>query len=159
MSTTTRPPRPRRSHTNLRDRSVVRGAVEPANGRAVPPRSRNAFTALVAVEDPHADPESGRKGRLIATVNRRVDILELERSHGRISDEAYCAGRLTQAIFERARGPGGGAQWLEKGTRVDAELAKELAVIRTLDDARVIQNHLDAMRRTLGMIDASLIEA
>src|SRR3954465_14923153 len=108
MSTTRRPPTPRRSHTNLRDRYELRGAVEPANGRAVPPRSRNAFTALVAVEDPHADPQSGRKGRLIAPVNRRVDILELERSHGRISDEAYCAGRLAQAIWEKARGPGAG---------------------------------------------------
>src|SRR5881227_1008433 len=67
--------RPRRSHTNLRDRYDLRGAIEPANGRGLPPCSRNAFTALVAVEDPLADPSTGRKGRLIATVNRRVDIL------------------------------------------------------------------------------------
>jgi hypothetical protein len=66
-----------RQKAGPQSRYDLRDAREPANGRALSPRSQNACTALVAVVDPMGD---GRQ-RIQATVNRRVDILEMERSH------------------------------------------------------------------------------
>lgn len=155
MNATARRPTDQRSHVKLRDRYNLANAHSPA-GVGSPPRSRNAATVLVAIEDPIADPHTGRKGRLLATVNRKVDILELERSHGRISDEAYCAGRIAQAIWEKATRATGGGQWMQ-GSRVDAELAKEIAIIRNIDNARTIEGHMAAMRALLGGYDADVV--
>lgn len=130
-------------------------AHEPANGRGLPPRSANAFTAVVAVPDPHQNPEGPGNERTLATVNRRVDILELEKSHGRISDAAYSVGRIVQAVFERAKGPGG-TNW-QGGSRVDAWAAHELAIIHGIEDARRITGWIERITRALGMIDARIL--
>jgi hypothetical protein len=138
------------------DRYNLESALEPPNGLGRPPRSPNAFTALIAVDDPIADAD-GQRGRILATVNRRVDILELERSHGRISARAYAVGRIVQAVFERSRGPGAGSQWRE-GDRVDAEVAKELAIIRAIDNARRVQVYVERIRKAVGRIDANVLQ-
>ena len=139
------------------DRYNLEGATEQPQGLGRPPRSFNAFTALIAVDDPIPD-KDGRRGRVLATVNRRVDILELERSHGRLSARAYTVGRIVQAVFERARGPGAGSQWRE-GDRVDAVVAQELAIIRSIEGARRAQAYIARIRGAIGRIDANILQA
>ena len=123
--------------------------------RGRPTTTKNIETSTVAVEDPRPDRDSGPGQRVLATVNRRVDILEHERAHGRISNDAYREGRLVQALFERA-GLSGGSTWSD-GARVDAEVAKELKIIRRLDDSRLIGKMVDEIEKTLGAIDARIV--
>jgi hypothetical protein len=145
---------PKRGRTS--DRYNLNGASEPPGGLGRPPRSRNAFTALVAVEDPIAD-ANGRRGRVLATTNRRVDVLEHERSHGRISDRAYSVGRIAQAVFERARRSGCGGQW-RQGDRVDAVVAHDLAIVHAIEDARKIRGYVEKIRQAVGRIDANILQ-
>ena len=118
-------------------------------------RVGNAANATVAVPDPQPDAYGGPNQRVIATVNRRVDILEHERAHGRISNEAYLEGRIVQALFERT-GLSGGSTWND-GSRVDAEVAKEIAIIRRVDTARAIEARVAALRNILGETDATIV--
>jgi hypothetical protein len=99
--------------------------------------------------------KNDKPSRILATVNRRVDILEYELSHGRISEVAYGEGRLIQAIFERT-GLSGGSTW-NAGSRVDAVVAKELAVIRKVSDAKIIAAMVDENADLLGAIDAAIV--
>ncbi|TMJ05812.1 MAG: hypothetical protein E6G97_02070 [Alphaproteobacteria bacterium] len=124
--------------------------------RGVPPESRNIAVSLVAVPDPNPDPDRGAGQRVLANVNRRVDILEWERSHDRISDGAYRAGRLSQAILERASRGVGSSTW-QQGSRVDAELAKEISIIHALEDARKVKAHLQYLGSTLGKLDTLIL--
>src|SRR5687767_12849645 len=74
----------------------VRGADLPAVGyveRPVP--SQNVRTGIAEFRILKT-----RSNRILATVNRAVDILEEERSKGRIKENAYRVGRLIQAIGE-----------------------------------------------------------
>jgi hypothetical protein len=136
-SPTRREPHPRRRAAGRYDLTAAR---EPANGIARPPRSGNVETAIVAVPDPYCPRE-----RILAAANRRVDALEEERSHGRISDAAYQVGRIIQAVFERAKGPrGAAAQWTQ-GDRVDPAWEHELAIALALVDARKIAAYLDRL--------------
>jgi len=151
-------PRPGpRSRKGTLSRYDLTGAREPANGRALPPRSLNACTAVVAVPDPNPDPYGPGTERIRATVNRRVDILETERSAGRISDAAYGVGRIVQAVFERARGrpPAGG---FREGSRVDSAWAHDAAIVYALEDARKVLIYKERIRSALGLIDARLLE-
>lgn len=121
-----------------------------------PAHSPNVSTATVAVDDPKPDPNKAAGQRVLARVNRRVDILEWERSHDRLSDDAYREGRIAQAIFERAGVAGGGSAWRE-GSRVDAEIAKELAVLRHIATAKLTDEYVAFLRRALGTIDAKIV--
>ena len=147
----------RRPRKGALSRYDLAGAREPANGRALPPPSANAFTAVVAVPDPTPDPYGPRDERVIATVNRRVDILETERAAGRISDAAYRVGRIVQAVFERARGVGPRGLW-NPGDRVNAAWQHEIAIVHAITDARRVRIYKERIRAALGMIDARLIE-
>lgn len=130
------------------------GARAPANGLGRPPASLNARTAVGAVTEP--PPFGDGTERLCVAVNWRVDILEVERSHSRISEAAYQVGRIAQAVFERARGPGT-SSWAGN-VRVDAYTAKELAIIHAIEDARRIQAQVAWMRYELGRIDANIVQ-
>jgi hypothetical protein len=148
-SPTRREPPARRRPAGRYDLAAAR---EPANGIARPPRSPNVDVAIVAVPDPFSARE-----RILAAANRRVDVLEDERSHGRISEAAYQVGRLVQAVFERGKGPRGAvAQWTQ-GDRVDAAFAHEHAIVLGLDDARKIKAYLERLSNAVGMIDARLL--
>lgn len=116
-----------------------------------PPPSVNVRTSVVAIADPY---NPGK--RLLASVNRRTDLLEYERAHGTISEAAYLAGRVSQAVFERARGPGGASNW-QGGSRIDASTASELAVIHGLEDARKIHAYVLWMRGEIGKFDTALL--
>jgi hypothetical protein len=111
---------------------------------------------LVAVQDPLPNPTGPAGQRVLASVNRRVDILEWERSHDRISDAAYFAGRVAQAVLERANRGVGSSTW-RQGSRVDAELAKELAIIHSLENGRKVEDHLKHLQTTLGTVDAAIV--
>jgi hypothetical protein len=140
------------------DRYELNKAADTGQRASLPPnaiRSGNVAIDTVAVPDPKPHPDRGPGQRLIATVNRRVDILEHERSHGRISNEAYLEGRLVQAIFERT-GLSGGSTW-NAGSRVDAEIAKELAIIRRVDTARAITVRVELLKNALGLVDAEIV--
>jgi len=152
-----RKPARRRPHQGALSRYDLAGARESADGRALPPASANAFTAVVAVPDPDQDSGGRRDERVIATVNRRVDILETERAAGRISDAAYGVGRIVQAVFERARGVRHSGSW-KTNDRVDTSWRAEVALIRSIEEARKVQIYKDRIRVALGMIDARLVE-
>src|SRR5262245_12942851 len=141
--------------TRFKQRSQGRydlsGARSPPNGLGRPPASLNARTAVGAVADPLEPGE-----RLCVTIDRRVDILEDERAHGRISEAAYQVGRVAQAVFERARGPGH-SNW-QGNVRVDAYTAKELAIIHGIEAAERITRLVGWMRRELGRIDANILQ-
>jgi hypothetical protein len=142
------------------------GARDPAGGRGTPARKRMVPLTTVAIDDPGEliRSESGRltlrqapKGRLFANVHRRVDILEEERAHSRISDSAYGVGRVVQAVFERHRGPSCGNQW-RQGDRVDAWVQHELAIIYTIEDTRAIIRMVEKIRRAIGRVDANILQ-
>jgi hypothetical protein len=141
------------------------GARDPAGGRGTPARKRMVPLSQVAIDDPGEimRTESGRawerkegSGRIFANAHRRADILEWERSHSLISDPAYWAGRLAQAVFERYRGPGAGNQWRE-GDRVDAASAHEHAIIKLLEDRAAVKALVEKIRGRLGIIDANIV--
>jgi hypothetical protein len=118
-------------------------------------RAGNIKTGIAAVADPRRGPDDPPDQRVLATVNRRVDILEHELAHGRISSAAYAEGRVLQALFERG-GLSGGSTWSD-GSRVDAEVAKELAIIRRIGDARAIEARLREAKSILGSLDLAIV--
>ncbi len=81
--------RPTAGRYDGRAARVPGGAV----ARAVP--SLNVRTRVGNVPNPLAPDE-----RVAVTINRKVDVLEDERSHRRISEGAYRTGRLIQQAFE-----------------------------------------------------------
>lgn len=91
---------PARQRDTRGDRYTLGGAYTPGVGVAKVPRKAAALPDLVAVPDPWGEPGA----RIIATVNRRVDLLEHERAKGNITVSQYETGRQVQAIFEKAAG-------------------------------------------------------
>ncbi|KQQ39065.1 hypothetical protein ASF58_23275 [Methylobacterium sp. Leaf125] len=91
---------PTRQRDTRGDRYTLGRAYKPAGGVATVPRKAAALPDLVAVPDPYGEPGD----RIIATVNRRVDLLEAERAKGNITVSQYETGRQVQAIFEKAAG-------------------------------------------------------
>lgn len=116
------------------DRYDHRAAFDPRTSLSRPARRKGPVEAsTVAVADPH---EPGK--RVLASVNRRVDVLEMERSHNRITVSQYETGRQVQAILERSAGCRlGSAGWNSSGSR-DQTIAHELAIIYAVEDARLV---------------------
>ncbi len=119
----------------------------------IPTSSKNISPSIVAVQNPYDAHE-----RVLATVNRQVDILESHRAHGWISEAAYRSGRLSQGMFERCSrsGPGMGSQWRE-GDRVDVVMAHDLAISHSIDDARKIIKYIAWLVKKLGPLDTELL--
>lgn len=105
----------------------------------------------VVLEDPI---EPGKE--VCATLNRRVDILEYEKAHRRITEQQYCLGRIVQAVFERSSGRIGSGGF-NAGSRVDMVTANELRMIYAVDDARVVRAYMDRITRALGHIDMRIL--
>ena len=123
----------------------------PSDGLGRMPRSANADMTTAAVIDPYGD----GKERVLATVNRRVDVLEQERSHGRISDAAYHNGRIVQEIFERASRLQG-CNWLG-GSGLDPAEARGLKIEKAVENARKVRQLMTRLIARLGMIDTRLL--
>lgn len=127
-----------------------RGVREPPGGFGQPVPSLNVRTSIGVVQDPY-DP----KLKIAATISLRVDVLEKEYAHRRISEGAYHAGRLVQAAFERMGGIS--PQNWSGGDRVDAAVAHELAIIRSLERGQKLVGLLNRIVSCIGMIDARLL--
>lgn len=117
----------------------------PGNGVARPAPSQNVRTAIAAVQDP-LEP----KARLLVTVNRAVDTLEMERSHNRISEGAYRVGRECQAMFEAAsRSSSTGSAWINE-TRGDPAQAHIRQLAAGKARAEEIMAFEERLNRTIG---------
>ncbi len=122
----------------------------PAAGLGKPVKSANSDTVVAAV----ADPWGNGKERVLATVNRRTDLLELERSHGRISEAAYRAGRTVQDVLEKA-GRIGGSKW--DLTPSHHSTMENGAVARAMERAQAAVKMVAFVQGRLGMIDTRLL--
>jgi hypothetical protein len=107
------------------------GARAPANGLASPPRggrnNTNAF-AVVAIPDPDPHDAHGRTEALA-----RLDLLDLELKHHRISQAAHHVGKEITRAYERVPGAVG-SNWMG-GSRVSAMSAQSAAFDR-MEEAR-----------------------
>lgn len=133
----------------------LREAVMPPGEQlGEPTAARRRHTRVAAIPDPYNP--GGR--RLLATINIRTDLLELELSHGRLTQAAFLVGREIQKLFEQATRTGAGNQW-NSGDRVDQYQRKEEAVVTQFEIARKISAHADWMRKCLGQesIDCKII--
>jgi hypothetical protein len=127
--------------------------MPPGEALGEPTGTRQRHTRVAAVADPF-DPAR----RLLATVNIRTDLLELEYAHGRITQAAHHVGRELQSKFERATQTGAGNQW-NSGDRVDVYQQHEKHIVSKLEIAREIEAYLGWMRRALGEFDCRIIRS
>lgn len=139
-------PAERTGRYDLRDASMPGG-----DQLGEPTAARQRYTRVAAVPDPY-DP--GR--RLLATVNVRSDLLELEYSHGRISEAALAAGREIQKKLEHIGRVGAGNQW-RQGDRVDQYQRHEEVIVDALTAARAAEAHFSWMRRHLCEFDCRIL--
>lgn len=140
--------------TPARQRATIPGRRRRKPVRLAPITARDA--AFDVAEKRVADPYEPGSFRY-TPFNRRVDLLEEEISHKRITVSQYEIGRQIQAVFERASGARlGSGGWSQGGSR-DQTIAHELAIIYAIDDARIIRGLVERVTRTLGQIDARLL--
>lgn len=146
--------RPERARDPRGDRYDHAAAFDPRTSLSKPVRGKRGpiETAAVAVDDPWA---SGK--RTMASVNRRVDVLEMERSHGRLTVSQYEVGRQVQAIFERASGARLGSMDFGVRGSKDMTIAHELSVIYAIDDARLVAKLKDKVVRAVGVPGARFL--
>ncbi len=116
--------------------------------RSASVRRRPRYKPKVIIEySDVSDPDNPRR-RIQVSRNLRVDILAREYSQGRISRHARSMGRILQSIFERGhRTRALQAQWQPQ---VDRTASYDLAIIRSLDDAAVIQAYQACMNQHVG---------
>lgn len=138
--------RPERARDPRGDRYNHSLAFDPRTSLSTAARRRGPVeVGTVAVSDPLSPGK-----RLVAAANRNVDVLEMERSHGRITVSQYEVGRQVQAILELGSGARlGSAGWEVRGTK-DLSIAHELAIIHAVDDARLVAKLKDKVVRAVG---------
>jgi len=131
------------------EQGTLREARLPANGVGRPPPNLGNRTpvrdvGLAAVPDPMDD-----RGRpMLAAVNRRVDVLEQERSGGHISEGAYRVGRMIQQVLEiKLRSS---SNWLEAGGSRDMREAQIMMLARGKVRAEEIGKIEAKLARLLG---------
>jgi hypothetical protein len=95
--------------------------------------------------------------RVLAAVNRNVDVLEMERSHGRITVSQYEVGRQVQAILERGVGARLGSMAFDVRGSKDLSIAHELAIIYAIEDARLVATLRDKVIRAIGVPGARFL--
>lgn len=127
-------------------------ARAPAAGLGRPPSNR-VRTAVVAVPDPM---EPG--ALLQARVNRRVDILEQERSHDRISEAAYQVGRQLQAAFEARERLGSSSNWNDGGRGSIVE-THELQIVHATETSKRVLALLRRVEEAVGVVGARMLRA
>ncbi len=143
---------PSRPPGRYNEEDVARAVMPPGEqlGDSAAPRKR---TKIAAITDPY-DPTR----RLLATVNIRTDLLELEYAHGRISEAALRVGREIQGKLERVSQVGAGNQW-KQGDRVDQYQRHEEVIVGMLETARACEAEFAWIRRCLGQhnIDCKIL--
>jgi hypothetical protein len=133
------------------------GAREPANGLGRPAPSVNIRTSVVAIHDPMQSSVGNGNERLLARVNRNVDILETERSHGHISEAEYRVGRELMRIFEFSSRPPSASNWRQSG-RVDISVSQSNAVERHLEAAEKIKAQRERVVKAIGEAGYKFLE-
>ncbi len=128
--------------------------MPPGDQLGEPTDTRRRHTRVAAIPDPYNP--GGR--RLLATINIRTDLLELELAHNRISQAAFLVGREIQGKLEQQTRTGAGNQW-NSGDRVDQYQQHEKHIVRSLEIAREIESYFSWIGRCLGRasIDCKLI--
>lgn len=142
-------------------RGDYRQAVDNANGLArATPQLKNR-TAIAAVDCPidASSPSLNRPvRRVLVTVNKTTDVLELERSHNRISEQAYATGRLLQLVFERSHGlKGKSVSSFEPGDRVDPAFAHEMHIARAIESAQAVVFWMRELEKAVGTTGAAFL--
>ena len=133
------------------DERTVNTRMPPGGTLGSAPRSRNTSTAIAAVTDPMGDGEQ----RILATINRAVDVLEQDRSRKLISEAAYRTGRLLQGVLEYSRRIGS-SNWAGV-CRKDPGEVRDTHAQRMIDDGRLAESYKTRMRDRLGMVDTRLL--
>jgi hypothetical protein len=131
---------------------------EPAGGLAPLPRSRqntSASIAIVAVPDVYEDPRAGYVQRRVRAL-ARIDLLDVERRAGYLTEASYQVGREIEAIFERMIRVSGGGQWSE-GDRVDPATAATVYTVLGIEGALKVNKFLGWMLRHVGKPDTLLL--
>ena len=138
---------PDRARDPRGDRYDHAAAFDPRTKLSSAPRGKKGPVQIsaAAVADPHTP-----GARVMAAVNRNVDVLEMERAHGRITVSQYEVGRQVQAIFERASGARLGSMDFGVRGSKDMTIAYELSVIYAIDDARLVAKLKDKVVRAVG---------
>jgi hypothetical protein len=122
----------------------------PAGQLATSPEPKKVTTTVGVVANP-LDPRE----KIAVAVNRKIDILEWEYSHGRLSEAAYRNGRIIQSIFERATGRSQSSWSL--GDRVDAYSAKEMQIITSLEKAETVNAYMVRIVKAIGQVGARFL--
>ncbi|MFK5600238.1 hypothetical protein ACFZ8E_25045 [Methylobacterium sp. HMF5984] len=125
-------------------------------GRLGPLTARDVHVEVgeASIADPYA-PGSYRIGQ----VNRRVDVLSLEHTAGRISDSQFLVGRMIQAVFERGSGAKlGSGGWNPGGSR-DQTIAHELQIIFAIEDAEKVKKFVGRLERAIGAVGTRFLRA
>jgi hypothetical protein len=133
----------------------LRGALPASDAFPLPRSRRKISVATVSIQVPRPFDGSERGARQVASVNRRVDVLEVELQRGRISEAAFIEGRRLQGILERIQRVGG-SNW-SGGDRVDAATAHEEAIIRNVEAAQEITDEIKWIRGRLGAFDTQIL--
>jgi hypothetical protein len=141
------------------DRPSLKQEGEPTPdkaGRVLPrkprrPRHKSKLEIeRVDVQDPD------RPGKSITVSrNRRVDILEYEFSHHRISREELWIGRLVQGVYERQQQNFSSRPRWEP--RVDASPLNDLWILHRLDDAKTAKTIEDWLIGQVGATGTTLL--
>ena len=84
---------------------------------------------------------------------RRVDLLQWEHDHGRISHLALAAGRGLEEAFAFLH-RSGGSMW---GERVDAPRGGDGAAVDAVEAARRVERVMERVERVVGPVDARLL--
>lgn len=116
--------------------------------------SQSARSGLAVVPNP-LNPAQ----RHLVTVNRAVDLLEVELSAKRISPEAYDEGRTLQAVWERASGSMMGAGSNESGVGGDKVLAREFGIMNRIEDARTCVAIEDEAAKLIGELGVRFLRS
>ncbi len=140
------------SRSNGTGRHDLSRVPEPAAGYAPLPRSKQntaATIAIVAVTDAY---DERRRVRALA----RIDLLDVERRAGYLTEAAFQTGREVEAMFERMNRMTGGGQWSE-GDRVDPATAAEVYTLMGIEGAMKVNAFLGWLLRHLGRPDTLLL--
>lgn len=102
------------------------------------------------------DPNPTLRNRQEAAINRKNDALEDAYASGRVSDAAYAAGRVYQAILERAAGIRDGGDL--SGVRADPVAARDLLMIYRIEHAREAVAMLDETAKIVGQVGGMVLK-
>jgi hypothetical protein len=110
-----------------------------------------------AVIDPMPDPDGKRPTRQRVAINANSDALEHEHAYGRLSDQAYRAGRTYQQILEVSRGATSGGISFEPKDRANPATAHEWAIISGLERAQWAVDLTHTVREVVGQNAEALL--